>query len=276
MRVYMSVDMEGCTGIVTREEVEPGAAHYARGRRLMTGDVNAAIEGAVAGGATEILVNDAHWNMDNLTVEEIHPSARLIRGGHKPLGMMEGVQKGLDAVFFIGYHARAGQSGVLSHTMLGRDVYRISLNGEEASEARLNAATAGIFDIPVVLVCGDSLLCEEVDGFLRQAVKVATKRSLGRFNAECLPAEESWRLIREGAREALEKAGSAQPYRLGPSYRIEVEFTGTTMADVAAFIPGVVRTDPRTVVYETEDYLSLVRLLRAWMLLARTVRDKVY
>src|SRR5260370_23547090 len=167
MRVYISVDMEGIAGVVHESQTDPttpaSAAEYARCRRLMTAEANAAVEGALAAGATRVLVNDSHWFMRNLLAEELHQTAELVSGDPKPRSMMQGIdqQGGFDAALFIGYHARAGtRNAILDHTYPDR-IHDVRLNQKPGGELGLNAALAGVHGVPVALVSGDSAVTAE-------------------------------------------------------------------------------------------------------------------
>ena len=165
MRVYISVDMEGVAGVVHEDQTDPidprHAGEYNRFRRLMTGEANAAIEGALAAGAKTILVNDSHWLMRNLLAEELHPAAELLSGGPKLRSMVEGVDEGFDAALFVGYHARAGTGhAIIDHTYTSR-VHEARLNGQPVGELAINAALAGTYGVPVALVSGDQALAAE-------------------------------------------------------------------------------------------------------------------
>ena len=177
MRVFISADMEGVSGVTHPQDVIPGRSQYERFRRFLTADVNAAIEGAASAGATEFLVNEAHDGMRNVLIDELDERAELIVGSRKPLSMMQGYE-GSDVAFFVGYHARAGGEGILSHTFDAPNVVTgVELNGEPCSEARMNAALAGLSGVPVGLVTGDDLACEEAEGLYKgvrtSAVKTA-------------------------------------------------------------------------------------------------------
>jgi len=267
MRVYISCDMEGISGVVAPEHVTSKEDEYKRFRRLMTREVNAAVEGALEGGATEIIVNDAHGSMRNILIEELNPAARLITGSPKPLGMMQGIDEDFDAAFFIGYHARAGTfHSILDHTYSGRVVYRVLLNGVEVGETGLNAALAGAFGVPVALVTGDRMVVEEAKALLGDVETVAVKESFGRFAARCLVPQEAHRLIREAAAKALSR--KSRPFRLEPPVTLRVAFINSAHADMAELIPGSRRLDARTVEFTDEDYATVYRVFRAMVLLA--------
>ena len=258
MRVLISADMEGATGVTSVVDTKQGEAPYERFRRLLTQDVNAAIAGAFDGGATGLVVNEAHWTMRNILLEELDPRAEMISGFYKPLIMMEGVDD-VDVVFFTGYHGRAGVEGVLSHTFPDTPIVSVELNGEPCSEARMNAAMAGSVGVPVGVVSGDDVICAEAQA-LFPSVKVAvTKTAIDRVSARCLPPAVTAERIREAARQAVADAGGLEPYRLEPPYTFRIEVRHTTQAAVCTYFPGVVREGPTTVSLTSADYREAFR-----------------
>jgi D-amino peptidase len=266
MKVYISCDMEGISGIVAGKQTEMNGEEYKRAQKLMTGELNAAIEGALAGGATEILVNDSHGSMRNILIEELNPSAQLISGSPKPLSMMQGIDGSFDAAFFVGYHAQAGTAySVLDHTYSGI-VYQVSLNGRPMGETGLNAALAGYFGVPVVLVSGDKLLVEEAKALLGPVEGVAVKESYGRYAAKCLAPEEVHRLIREAAERALSMEG--KPFVVEPPITLAIDFTSSAHLDMAELIPGSRRTGGRHIEYTHDDFLTVYKVWRAMLTLA--------
>jgi D-amino peptidase len=266
MRVYISVDMEGVAGVVHEDQTDPidprHAGEYNRFRRLMTSEANAAVEGALAAGATRVLVNDSHWLMRNLLAEELHPAAELLSGGPKLRSMVEGVDLGFDAAMFVGYHAMAGAaSAVIDHTYTSI-VHEVRLNGRPAGELAINAALAGIHGVPVVLVSGDQALAAEAKELLGQGVEaVVVKHAVGRFAARSVSPAESCRRLREGAAAALRR--THEPLELQPPIRLQVEFALTQMADMAELVPGSVRTGGRTIGYVHDDFREVFRAWRA-------------
>jgi len=278
VRVLISADMEGATGVTNLEDVLQGKAEYERFRRLMTGDVNAAVAGAFEAGATEVLVNDSHWSMRNIVLEELDERAILISGLRKPLCMMQGLDERTDAVFFIGYHARAGTDrGVFNHTMYGREVLDVRMNGSLIGEAGMNAALAGFFGAPVALVTGDNKACLEVRELLGDKVEtVAVKHGIDRFTARCLQPAEAQRRIRQAARRALERLGELEPYRVAAPVTFEIDFLSTAASEICTLIPEVQKTGPRTVVVQRGSYLEAFQLTLACMILAYTTSDPMY
>lgn len=269
MKVYISADMEGISGITDWEDVMPGKRNYEYCRRLFTQDVNAAIEGAIEAGATEIVVNEGHGPMRNLIPDELHPKAELIRGFFKPNLMMEGLDETFDAVFFIGYHGKSGEmDSLLNHTFLGSCIQRFYLNGKEASEADFNAAVAGAFHVPVTLLTGDSQICEDAKRNIPGIHTVAVKKGLGAFAAQSLHPTVAQEKIRLAAKEAVEQAKLINPLPIEPSYTIEIEFKHTNMAAVVSYMPTIELIDSRTVRFVTTDLIAGSKVLMAMMLLA--------
>ena len=188
MKVYISADMEGVAGITATEQTDPvGQPEYAYSCQLMTAEVRAACEGALEAGATEIVVNDSHWNMRNLIHEELPPQVRLIRGSLKPLSMNQGLDPSCAAAMFVGYHAPVGTAdAILDHTYSGETAYDVRVNGLHCSEARLNAAAAGSFGVPVVLISGDQQACADARSFLPWVETVEVKQAVSQYAAASL------------------------------------------------------------------------------------------
>lgn len=263
MRVYISVDMEGITGVAVSKHVTPGEKEYERFRRLMTQEANAAIEGALAAGATEVVVSDGHGPMTNLLVEELHEAARLLSGSNKLLGQLEGIDRGWDAAFFVGYHQReGGGDGILNHTLLGRIVYEVRLNGEAVDEAAINAGLAGAFGVPVALVTGDAAVCAEAERRLPGVVTVPVKEAIDRVVGLSLTPARAHALIRERAAQALHavRQGTIAPYRVPAPVVFEVDFKRTPPARMATLFPGVQRRGPRTIAVTDVDYVKAFKL----------------
>jgi D-amino peptidase len=275
MKVFISVDMEGVSGITDPEDVLPDGADYQRGRVFMTGDANAAILGAYDGGADEVLVNDSHWIMRNLLLERLDPRARTIKGFHKSLCMVQGLDASYDGAVFVGYHACAGtEGGVLNHTLLGKEIQNIYLNGEPTGETRLNAAYAGHFGVPVLVVAGDAAVGAEAERFLDGVQTVAVKDGIDKFSANCLHPEVAQARIREATARAVAARSSVTPYVLSSPYRLGIEWNSTTIAATCAMIPGVGLTGSRSVEFVTDDYPELMRVLVVMLLLGMQVGQK--
>lgn len=268
MKLYISADMEGVSGVVNSAQtsIKQEAKEYERARAWMTGEVNAAIEGALTAGATEIVVNDAHGSMRNILLEELNPIAQLVTGAPKPLSMMQGIDEGYDATFFIGYHAQAGSiHGTLSHTFSGR-VYSVVLNGRPVGELGLNAALAGHFGVAVVLVTGDQALIDEARSILGDIETVAVKQAYGMRAARCLAPSKARQLIKEAAARAVQKGGTA--FVVSSPITLTVGFQRSVHAEMAELVPGTRRLDSRTIEFVHEDMPTLYRAWRAMVGLA--------
>lgn len=266
MKVLISVDMEGISGVVTGDHTSSSHKEYERFRKLMTAEANAAVEGALAGGATQIVVNDSHGGMTNILIEELNPAAELISGSPKPFGMMQGIGPDADAVFFVGYHGASGTgAAVLEHTWSGR-VVEARLNGRTVGETGLNAALAGAYGAPVVLVTGDTAVTEEARALLGEIETVAVKDGVTRTAARCLHPEVACQRIREVAERALKLKGA--PFVVPPPITVQVVFHRALHADMAELVPGSRRVDGRTVEWTGEDMPTVYKTFRAMVSLA--------
>jgi D-amino peptidase len=270
MKVYISVDIEGCAGIVDRlQGNREGGVEYERGRMLMTEEANAAIQGALDGGASEVVVNDSHGQMWNLIPTALHPSARLIQGRIKHLFMVEGLDDSFDAVFLVGYHAPAGvRDGVLNHAF---HPYELRYNGQVWSETGLSASVAGHYGVPVALVTGDDAAVRDAEALLPPHVGVSTKRGVTRLAGDSPHPERARELIRDGARRALERLGDCRPLRVTTPVDIEIDFYYSPQADIAALIPTTERTGNRTVRFQSPDALEAYRTFLATYYITRNL-----
>ncbi len=262
MRIYISADMEGITGLVDAHDVQPGGRDYERGRVMMTEDVNAAVRGALAGGATQVTVNDAHGPMRNLLPDLLHPAAALIRGRPKPMGMLEGLSGDFDATVCIGYHARAGALGVLSHSFMGHEIEDMWLDGQPAGEIGLVHATAAALGAPVIALSGDQAACAEMRQWDPAVATIAVKQARDRFAAELVPVAR--------AREAIERVvaagvGGGAPVRdQAGAVTLAIRWQSASVPSVLAAIPGVTLTGSRTA-QVTGPMPDLFRLLSVFI-----------
>jgi D-amino peptidase len=267
VNILISADMEGISGVVSNNHTLADHKEFERFRALMTGDVNAAVDGALAAGATRIVVNDSHASMTNILVEKLHPSAELISGSPKPFSMMEGIEASVDAVFFIGYHASAGTSrAVLAHTWSGA-LLEVRLNDVSVGEIGLNAALAGAFDVPVVLVTGDQAAIAEASALLGTVETVAVKKAIGEVSAQCLHPDVVHERIRAAASRAL-ASPSSQPFTLHPPIVLRVTFQRPVFADRAQLTPGSHRLDGRTLEWVGDDMRDVYQAFTAMARLA--------
>ncbi|MBE3118938.1 MAG: M55 family metallopeptidase [Candidatus Atribacteria bacterium] len=270
LKIFISVDMEGISGIVHSDQTTSGTAEYAAGRKWMAQDVNAAVEGALEAGATEVVVNDSHGSMRNIDPDDLHPRAILISGSPKPLSMMQGIDASFAACFLIGYHAKAGtEDAILDHTISGSVVRAIRVNGAELPELGLNAAIAGYYNVPVILVSGDTAVCRQAGEVLgKDVVTVAVKEAYGRLAAKLVPMGEARRMIKAGVKDALGKLGRIKPFKIAPPYNFELGYHVSAQADMAAMLTEVKRVDARTVAFTADDFILGFRKLRALIALA--------
>jgi len=257
MKLLIAVDMEGISGVVNWDQVDPSHAEYQRFRAAMTEDVNAAIEGAASGGAKEFLVADGHWNSSNILIEKLDPRASLNCGSPSPFSMVQGVDSGVDGAFFIGYHARAGSlNAILDHTWSSVRVANVWLNGRLTGEFGLNASVCGHFNVPALMISGDQTVCAEARGWVTDIETAQVKKAAGRWAAECLPLTASRRLIRDAAERAVTNFMTRTypaPLQVTLPVTMRVEFQASQMADNAVIMPGAVRVDGRTIEFTAAD-----------------------
>jgi D-amino peptidase len=260
MKILISADMEGATGVTWPADVEPGTEQWQRCRRMFTSDVNAAAAGFLNGGADEVLINEAHATMRNLLLEELDARAVMLTGRHKDLSMVEGIQHGdVDGVAFVGYHTAAGADGVLAHTYLPNSVTSIWVNGVHASEGLLNSHVAAQYGVPVVLVTGDDRTCADAAGYAPDAPAVAVKDCISRYAAVCRPPAVTAAAIRSAAAEGAWLAGRRTSGGEAGPFVTEIEVDAAQLAQAAAIVPGVLRTGDRTVTYTAASGSELIR-----------------
>ncbi|MBU7015784.1 MAG: M55 family metallopeptidase [Theionarchaea archaeon] len=270
MKVYISADIEGISGVTDLDHIRREGKDYDTARMLMTNEVNAAVEGAFEGGASEVTVNDSHGSMINLLMEELDPRVSIISGAPKPLSMVQGVQ-GNDAAFFIGYHSKAGtEDAVMDHTYHGRVVHTIRVNGAELGELGINAALAGHFGVPVVLVSGDERTTQEAEALLGNVEVVATKEGIGRFAARNVHPAAACKEIKRKAQKVIQESRQRNPYIIPPPLRLEMDVLFSDMADRIVMVPSVERVSGRCVAYHCEDFVTLYTMMRAMILIAST------
>ena len=225
----------------------------------MTVEANAAVEGALAGGATEVVVRDAHDTGRNILPDLLHKSARLLRDwSFGPKEMMEGIDETFGAAVFIGYHASAGKhNAILEHTWSGR-ITDFKINGVSLPEAGLNALIAGHFNVPVVFVSGDQAVCDQVRGLLGEIESVAVKKGIGAATLSLHP-EVSGPLIKEGVERALRNLGKYKPYRLTPPYKLVLTLKDEKMVDNGQYYPGAKRTGDWELTFESKDLMEVLK-----------------
>ena len=263
MRIYLSVDMEGIHGVVHSVHTQPGERGYETASKWMHEDVNAVAGAAFEAGATEIYINDSHWDMKNLNPDLIHPKCHLLSGWHKPYSMVTGV-KGHQAALFVGYHAKVGTAkGILSHTYRAKVFFDVRLNGKSVGEAGLNAALAGWFGVPVALVTGDTAACRETIDLIGDVHHAIVKDGVSRYAGVCYPREQVMELLHKTTLAALKDSRSWKLYKPEPPYTIGITFVDPNMADAAELLPIVKRTGDRDIEISHEDYSKAFQTMLA-------------
>ncbi|MCK5412328.1 MAG: M55 family metallopeptidase [Gemmatimonadetes bacterium] len=262
LKIYISADMEGVVGTVTSEQLGPSGFEYERARRWMTEEVNAAIRGARAAGATEILISDSHGNGQNLLLDELPEDVRVIRSWPRPLGMMAGIDDTFDGAIFIGYHASTNNSmGVRAHTMSSARLTSVKLNGMPVPETGLNAAVAGYFGVPVIMISGDDVIAEEATALIGEIETAVVKQAYGFHSAETLMPAAAYRLIEETAARAVGKIGIFEPWDLGGPVELEVSFKNYRPVEALEYLEIVERIDSHTIRYTGPDMIAVSNFL---------------
>ncbi len=262
LKVFISADMEGVAGVVTNEQLGPSGFEYERFRHFMTQEVLAAIEGARAAGATQILVADSHGNGQNILIEELPPDVQLVRSWPRPLGMMEGIDESFDAVLFVGYHASTtNPRGVRAHTLSSAHLTDVRINGRSVPEAGLNAAIAGQFGVPVVFISGDDAIVEEATRLLGSVESATVKWAYSFHSARTLTPQAASDLIRRKAEAALRRLGDYQPLKTSFPVQLEVQFKNYRAAEILAYLPIVERIDAHAIRFQARDMVEASKFL---------------
>jgi len=276
MKILVSADMEGATGVTWPADCEPGTEQWQRCRSLFTSDVNATIEGLIEGGADEVVVNEAHATMRNLLLEELDARATMLTGRHKDLSMVEGVQHGdVDGVVFLGYHTGAGTEGVLAHTYLPNSITGVWVDDQPASEGYLNAIVCAEYGVPVVLVTGDDRACDDAAAYAPEAQTVSVKDYVSRYAAVCRPPARTFADIRDAARDAVPLAVRHPPRADGP-FVVEVEVDAAQLVTDACMVPGTERIAARRLRYSSATGYEMIRTFKAVTTLIAHAVEKNY
>jgi len=262
LKVYISVDMEGITGVVSSDQLGPTGFEYQRAREWMTGEALAAIQGARDAGATEIVVSDAHGNGQNLLIDQFPDDITIVRSWPRPLMMMEGIDSSFAAAVFIGYHtSTANVRGVRAHTMSSATLTGLALNGRQVPEGGVNAAIAGYFGVPVVMVSGDDAAVTEVQGFAAGMEGAVVKRAISFHAAATLTPKAGQALIRARVKAGVEKRGRIAPFVIGPQVTTDISFKHYRAAEILAYLPIVTRVDAHTVRFVGRTILEVSRFI---------------
>ncbi|MBO0812137.1 MAG: M55 family metallopeptidase [Microlunatus sp.] len=254
-------------------DVIPRTDEWHRFRHLFTADVNATALGLLDAGI-DVLVNEAHSSMRNLVLEELDDRVRMLTGRHKRLGMMEGIDGDVDGVVFLGYHAAAGERGILAHTYLANSITQVRLDGAIASEGRLNAALAAEYGVPVIMITGDDRTCDDAKDYAPDAERVAVKEYVSRYAGVCLSPARTQTLQREAASRAAALVGSNEP--VTTAHRIEVEFDAVQLADATAIIPTVEQLGPRTIGYDAPTMTEAMTTFKIVCAIASGAVEQAY
>ena len=263
LKVHISADMEGVVGAVTGDQLGPGGFEYQRFRGFMTSEVNAAIDAARAAGATEIVVADSHGNGENLLIERLPGDITLVRSWPRPLGMMQGIDETFDAAIFLGYHSSTtNPRGVRAHTMSSANYAAVTLNGIEMPEAGINAAIAGHFGVPIVMISGDDAIVEEAQGLIGDMEGAIVKWSYGFHSARTIMPEAAYALIGEKVSAGLRRIDELEPYRFDGPIQVELTFKSYMPAEVLSYLSNVERVNAHTVGFVAEDIVEVQRFFQ--------------
>lgn len=263
MRFYLSADIEGICGVVSREHTRPGGFEYERARDWMTQSVLAVCEVAREHGADEIVVSDSHGNGLNIRLEALPDYTCLVRSWPRPLGMMQGIERGrFDGAFLVGYHARGSNcDGVLSHTMSSEFFHELRLNGQSASEASISAAIAGAYAVPVLMVAGDDVAVAEARTLLGNLSTATLMEAISTTSALCPAPGVALERLRTATKAAIARVGDAEPIRVEGPVALDMVMRTRAVAEWLAYLPEVERVDAYTVRYQAEDIVALSRFL---------------
>lgn len=263
MKLYISADMEGVVGVVTGEQLGPQGFEYSRFREFMTAEVNAAIEAAYEAGATEIVVSDSHGNGQNLLIEKLPKNILLVRAWPRPLMMMQGIDESFAGAIFIGYHSgTTNPQGVRAHTMSSARLTDIRLKGSSMSEAGINAAIAGHFNVPVIMISGDDAAVKETTDLLGDVEGAVVKWSSGFHSAKTMMPEAAYQLIREKVKRAIGRIGDFKPYKLATPIQLDVTFKNYRPSEVLSYLPIVERTDSHSIRFVGKDMIEVSRFIQ--------------
>jgi D-amino peptidase len=262
MKIYISADMEGVVGVVTEQQLGPTGFEYERYREFMTGEVKAAIAAAFEAGATEIVVSDSHGNGQNLLIEKLPKNVTLVRSWPRPLLMMQGIDSTFDAALFIGYHTgTTAMDGVRAHTISSARFADVRLNGVSMPEAGINAAIAGHFGVPVIMVSGDDAAVREAKALLGDVEGAVVKWSYGFHSARTIVPEAAYELIRATVKRAMRRIRDFEPYRVEAPVQLDVRFKNYRPSEVLSYLPIVQRTDAHSIRFVGKDVLEVSRFI---------------
>jgi D-amino peptidase len=261
-KIYISADMEGVVGAVTGEQLSPGGFEYEKFRGFMTAEVNAAIDAGRAAGATEFLISDSHGNGQNLLIEQLPDDVMVIRSWPRELSMMAGIDESFDGVIFLGYHASTGNTrGVRAHTNSSASITGLRLNGIEMTEGSINAAIAGHFGVPVIMVSGDDVAVAENQVLIGDIEGAVVKWAMGFHSARTLTPEAGYEEIRTRTMSAINRIEDFTPYVLDTPIELELSLKNYRPVELLAYLPNVERLNSHTIRYVGQDMIEISNFL---------------
>jgi D-amino peptidase len=262
IKIYISADMEGVVGAVTGEQLSPGGFEYEKFRGFMTAEVNAAIDAGRAAGATEFLISDSHGNGQNLLIEQWPDDVMVIRSWPRELSMMAGIDESFDGVIFLGYHASTGNTrGVRAHTNSSASITGLRLNGIEMTEGSINAAIAGHFGVPVIMVSGDDVAVAENQVIIGDIEGAVVKWAMGFHSARTLTPEAGYEEIRTRTMSAINRIEDFTPYVLDTPIELELSLKNYRPVELLAYLPNVERLNSHTIRYVGQDMIEISNFL---------------
>lgn len=261
MKLYVSVDMEGITGLADYTQVDSAKNNYERGRRIMTDEANYVITEAFNQGCEEVLVNDSHSKMNNLMIEYLHPDTSLITGDVKPFSMVEGIDESYAGAIFVGYHARASMKGVMSHSMFF-NVRNMFINDVVVGELGFNAYVAGYYGVPVIMVAGDDQAAKEAESLIPHITTAVVKETITRSAVKSLTPAKAEILLKEKTVQAIENKERVKPLVPPDKPLLKIEFANYGQAEWAALMPGTrLEEGTTTVQFQAKDILEAYRAM---------------
>jgi D-amino peptidase len=262
LKVYISADMEGVAGVVSGDQLSPTAFEYERFRGFMTAEVLAAIQGARDAGATTIVVSDSHGNGENILIERLPDDVALVRSWPRPLMMMQGIDSSFSAAVFIGYHASTGSMvGVRAHTVSSALLTSVELNGVAVPEAGINAAIAGHFGVPVVMVSGDDAAVAETQKLLGAVEGAVVKRAISFHSATTMTPQAAQALIREKVKAGVERRAQLKPYVVTAPVRLDIGFKNYRPVELLGYLSIVQRTSSHSIRFTGRDILEASKFI---------------